>query len=393
VRKLKQLVRALQPVGLALGLLIVPALAQAEGPAFKIDPLWPKDMPNNWAMGQVGGISIDEQDHIWVLQRPRSLTAAEAAAAPPVKDAKPTSTICCRPAPSVLEFDQAGNLLAAWGGPVDVDLGQVDVYNGQTQPRPATTKLGYDWPATEHGILVAKGFVYLAGNGANDGMILKFTTDGKFVAEWGGVGPCTSSNDMTRFCQVADMDYDPATNEIYVADGYGNKRVAVVDADTGKIKRIWGAYGQNPIDDKSLPADNPKSANFGNPVHCITLAKNGMVYVCDRTNDRVQVFTKDGKFVKEYAFEPETLGPGSTWGITFSSQDPDQKYAIMTDGTNNQIVVWRVADGQIVGRFGRAGHNAGQFSWVHYAKTDSKGNLYSGEVDVGKRMQKWTPVP
>ena len=135
-----------------------------------------------------------------------------------------------------------------------------------------------------------------------------------------------------------------------------------------------------------------KSANFGNPVHCVTLAKDGMVYVCDRTNNRIQIFTKQGKFVKEYAFEPETASAGSTWGITFSTQDPEQKYAIMTDGTNNQIVIWRVADGQVVGRFGRGGHNAGQFSWVHYAKTDSEGNLYSGEVDVGKRMQKWNPV-
>jgi len=386
-----KLAAVLQAAGVAIGLLALPTMGYAEGPAFKIDPLWPKDLPNNWTMGQVGGLSIDEQDHIWVLQRPRSLTAAEAAAAPPVKDAKPTSNVCCKPAPSVLEFDKAGTLLAAWGGPVDVDLGQVDVYNGQTQPRPPTTKLGYDWPATEHGILVRKGFVYLAGNGANDGMILKFTVDGKFVAEWGGVGPCTTSMDMTRFCQVADMDFDDAANEIYVADGYGNKRIAVVDADTGKIKRIWGAYG-NPPSDMNLPTFNPKSANFGNPVHCVTLAKDGMVYVCDRTNDRVQVFTKQGKFVKEYAFAPETQGPGSTWGITFSTQDPDQKYAIMTDGTNNQIVVWRVADGQIVGRFGRGGHNAGQFSWVHYAKTDSDGNLYSGEVDVGKRMQKWNPV-
>jgi len=294
----KGLLRLFQGAAVALGLLAVPVVAHAEGPAFKVDASWPKDLPNNWVMGQVGGLSIDEQDHIWVLQRPRSLTAAEAAAAPPVKDAKPTSIICCTPAPSVLEFDQAGNLLAGWGGPVDVNLGQVDVYNGQVQPRVATAKLGYDWPATEHGILVAKGFVYLAGNGANDGMILKFKTDGTFVAEWGGVGPCTNSNDLTRFCQVADMDYDPATNEIYVADGYGNKRVAVVDADTGKIKRYWGAYGQNPVDDKTLAVDNPKSPNFGNPVHCVSLAKNGMVYVCDR-NERSRPDLHQGRQVRE----------------------------------------------------------------------------------------------
>jgi hypothetical protein len=375
----------------ALGLIALPVMAHAEGPAFKIDPLWPKDLPNQWTIGQIAGVSIDEQDHIWVLQRPRSLTAAEAAAVPAMPGQKPGSPICCKPAPSVLEFDKAGNLLAAWGGPANVNLGDVDIYDGKPRPRVATATLGYDWPATEHGILVRKGFVYLAGNGAMDGMILKFTLEGKFVAQWGVVGACTTSLDMNRFCQVADMDFDDAANEIYVADGYGNKRIAVVDADTGKIKRIWGAYG-NPPSDMNLPQANPKSANFGNPVHCVTLAKDGMVYVCDRTNNRIQIFTKQGKFVKEYAFEPETASAGSTWGITFSTQDPEQKYAIMTDGTNNQIVIWRVADGQIVGRFGRGGHNAGQFSWVHYAKTDSEGNLYSGEVDVGKRMQKWNPV-
>jgi len=293
----------------------------------------------------------------------------------------------------VLEFNTAGDLISAWGGPGgDAALGQVDIYNGQTVPRTDTSKLGYDWPATEHGILVRKGFVYLAGNGDTDGMILKFTTAGKFVAEWGVVGKQTNSNDTSRFWKVADMDYDAAANEIYVADGYGNKRVAVLDADTGKVKRYWGAYGQNPVDDTTLPATNPKSKNFGSPVHCVTLAKNGDVYVCDRTNNRVQVFNHEGKFQREFAFEPETLGPGSTWGIAFSSLDPDQKYAIMTDGTNNQIVIWKVSDGTVVGRFGHAGHQAGQFSWVHYAKTDSKGNLYSGEVDVGKRVQKWTPT-
>ena len=341
--------------------------AHAASPLFRVDPFWPKPLPNNWILGQVGGLAVDDRDNIWVFQRPRSLTDDEKGAT-----LDPPRSKCCVPAPSVLVFNQAGDVVKSWGGPGE--------------------NLGYDWPLQEHGILVDnKGFVWLTGNGKGDNMVLKFTVDGKFLKEIGKSGPLTSSTDLTQFGQAAALDYDPQANEIYVADGYGNHRVAVFDAETGEIKRIWGAYG-NPPSDMNLPTFNPKSANFGNPVHCVTLAKDGMVYVCDRTNDRVQVFTKQGKFVKEYAFAPETQGPGSTWGITFSTQDPDQKYAIMTDGTNNQIVVWRVADGQIVGRFGRGGHNAGQFSWVHYAKTDSDGNLYSGEVDVGKRMQKWNPV-
>jgi hypothetical protein len=381
---------------LAIGVLAIPSLAQAEGPEFVVDPYWPKTLPNNWIMGQVAGISIDEDDNIWVLQRPRSLTANEAAAVTIGEgQTLPNSPICCGPAPSVLKFDQEGNLLSAWGGPGggDLVLGQVDIYNGQTVPREVNEDLPYDWPATEHGILVANGFVYVGGNGATDGMLLKFTTDGEFVAQWGVVGEQTSSNDTTRFWRIADMDYDEEANEIYIADGYGNKRVAVVNADTGEIVRYWGAYGQNPVDDTSLPPHNPTSPNFASPVHCILVADSGLVYVCDRQNNRVQVFQKDGTFVEEFAFETDTRGSGSAWGLAFSALDENQEYAIMTDGVNAQIVIWRVSDGEVVNRFGRAGHNVGEFVYVHYAKTDSLGNLYSGEVDVGKRMQRWTPVP
>ncbi len=379
--------------GLAVSALALPSLAHAEGPQFEIDPFWPKQLPNTWSMGQVAGISVDENDNIWVLQRPRSLTANEAASIPAEAGAMPNSPICCRPAPSVLQFDQEGNLVSAWGGPGGAtELGLVDIYNGEQRPRQETTDLGYDWPATEHGLLVANGFVYVAGNGDTDAMILKFTTEGEFVDQWGVSGPQTNSNDLTQFWRVADMDYDEEANEIYVADGYGNKRVAVVNADTGEIVRHWGAYGQNPVDDTTLPSYTPDSANFASPVHCVVLANDDMVYVCDRPNNRVQVFQKDGTFVKQFVFEPDTRGPGSAWGLTFSSLDPNQEYLIMTDGTNNQIVIWRVADGEVVNRFGHGGHQAGQFSWVHYAKTDSLGNLYSGEVDVGKRMQRWKPV-
>jgi hypothetical protein len=167
--------------------LVIGCTARADAPpTFKVDPFWPQDLPNNWTIGQIAGISIDEQDHVWVLHRPRSLTVAEAAAA----GEAPTSPICCKPAPSVLEFDKAGKLLRAWGGPEgNLTLGQVDAYSRKDRTSLDKPKSGYDWPSVEHGILVHGGFVYLAGNGATDGMILKFTTDGKFVAEWGGVGP------------------------------------------------------------------------------------------------------------------------------------------------------------------------------------------------------------
>jgi hypothetical protein len=341
--------------------------ARAQSPAFKIDPFWPKPLPNNWILGQVGGMSVDAQDNIWVFQRPRSLTDDEKGAA-----LDPPHSKCCVPAPSVLVFNAAGDLVKSWGGP------------GENQ--------GYDWPLQEHGILVDnKGFVWLSGNGKGDSMVLKFTTDGKFVKELGRRGPLTSSTDLTQFGQVAALELDKEANEIYAGDGYGNHRVAVLDADSGAIKRIWGAYGKPPTDG-DLPPYNPDSPQFGNPVHCIGLAKDGLVYVCDRMNNRVQVFHKDGSFVRQYVFDAKTKGPGSTWGLTFSPLDKQQDYFVLIDGTNNVLETVSIKDGAVVGTFGRSGREVGEFHWVHVGKFDSRGNLYTGEVDTGKRLQKWVPV-
>jgi hypothetical protein len=206
-----------------LAALVLTALpAHAQGPAFRVDPYWPKPLPNNWILGQIGGISVDASDNIWVFQRPRSLTDDEKGAT-----LNPPRSKCCVPAPSVLVFNQSGEVVKSWGGPGD--------------------NLGYDWPTNEHGILVDnKGFVWLSGNGKTDMMVLKFTTDGKFVAEIGKSGPLTSSTDLSQFGQVAALEYDKTANEIYAADGYGNHRVAVLDGDTGAIKRVWGAYGKPP---------------------------------------------------------------------------------------------------------------------------------------------------
>jgi hypothetical protein len=357
--------RLLITVGCILGLaLSMPTTARAEGPAFKVDPFWPKSTPNNWILGQVGGLDIDPQDHIWVLQRPRSLTNDEKGAS-----FKPPRSRYCVPAPSVLVYDGDGDVTKAWGGP------------GQN--------LGYDWPVQEHGIFVDhKGFVWIGGNGKTDGMILKFTQDGKFVAQYGKPGLLTSSADTSRFGMVADFAEDADADELYIADGYGDHRVIVIDEDSGAFKRMWSAYGKPPTDD-NLPPYAPDSPQFGNPVHCIAIADDGLVYVCDRTNNRVQVFHKDGSYVTQFVFDPTTQGSGSTWGIAFSPLDKAQDYMILTDGTNNIVEVVRRKDGTVVGTFGRPGRNAGEFHWVHYGKFDSKGNLYTGEVDTGKRLQKW----
>ena len=213
-----------------------------------------------------------------MIHRPRTMTADERGAA-----RRRRCRECCVPAPSVIEFDGDGNVVQAWGGP------------------------GHhpSWPENEHGIYVDhKDNVWIAGNGANDHVLLKFTRDGRFLLQIGRKGETGGSNDPDRLGRPADVEVDPATNEIFVADGYGNRRVIVFDAETGAYKRHWGAYGERPPADDKLPAYQPgESATtparfFRNPVHCVRLAKDGLLYVCDRANDRIQVFRKDGTFVQ-----------------------------------------------------------------------------------------------
>jgi DNA-binding beta-propeller fold protein YncE len=335
-------------------------------PQFQVDPLWPKHLPNNWILGQVSGIAVDRFDRIWVVHRPGSLTPRERAA-----EQNPPVSKCCVAPPPVLVFDQSGNLVKAWGGP------------GQ----------GYQWPESEHGIYIDDNdFVWLAGNGKKDGQLLKFTMDGKFVLQVGKQGEGNDSNSTERLGSPADIAVDVAAKEVYAADGYANRRVVVFDSESGAYKRHWGAYGKKPSDEKTPPYDpaKPASAQFGNPVHCVRLAKDGLVYVCDRTNDRIQVFQKNGTFVKEFAIRPETRGTGSSYDLAFWP-DRNQTYLIIADGADGEAVIVRRADGKEVGAFGHYGKQVGQFHNVHQLVTDSKGNVYTGEVDVGMRVQRFTP--
>ena len=335
-----------------------------EIPTFAVDPSWPKPLPNNWIIGQVGGITTDSKGNIWVFQRPRSLTDDEKGAS-----LTPPRSKCCIPAPPVLEFDSEGNLLRSWGGPGE----------------------GYEWVGNEHGIEVDdKGFVWLTGNAATDSVVLKFTVDGKFVGQIGKIAPSKGSNDTTQLSRPAQTTIDEAARELYVADGYGNHRVIVFDADTLTFKRYWGAYGNKPSDDKQPPYDPnaPVSQQFANPVHCVKVSNDGLVYVCDRTNNRIQVFKKDGSFVKEWFYEKNTLGSGAVWDILIWP-DPKQTWLLSADGSNNEIRVLKREDGSVVGSFGHNGRNAGQFHWVHTMAIDQKGNIYTGEVDTGKRIQKF----
>jgi DNA-binding beta-propeller fold protein YncE len=336
-----------------------------QAPKFEVDPFWPKPLPNHWLLGSTIGVSVDAQDHVWIIHR----GAATLNARTEMLEKRTSSDDCCAAAPPVLEFDRGGNLVGHWGGP------------GQ----------GYEWPESNHGITVDfKGNVWIGGNGMKDAHLVKFTKDGKFLMQFGHQGKNAGSNDNENFGRVAKIFVDRASNEAYIADGYLNKRVVVIDADSGKFKRYWGAYGNKPDDTNLGPynPDAPPAQQFRNPVHCAELSNDGFVYVCDRPNDRIQVFTKDGKFVKELFVAKATLGDGSVWDIAFS-RDPQQRYIYLADGKNEKIYIIQRDTMQILTSFGDGGRQPGQFFAVHSIATDSQGNIYTTETYEGKRIQKF----
>ncbi len=342
--------------------------AVAEGvqaPVFEVDPLWPKPLPNHWVLGSAIGVGVDSRDHVFVIHRRNSFnqrTETGAAADPPTSE-------CCIPAPNILEFDPLGNLVGHWGGPGD----------------------GYDWPSSNHGLTIDhKDNLWIGGNGRGDAHVLKFTRDGKFLMQIGKPGQPVDSNSTDHFGRVAKISFDASANEAYLADGYANKRVVVIDADSGEFKRYWGAYGNKP-DDTSLgryDPDEPRAQQFRNPVHCAEPSNDGLVYVCDRVNDRIQVFKTDGTYVDEVLIAPQTLGDGSTWDIAFS-RDPEQTYMYLADGKNMKVYIMDRKGLEILTSFGGGGRQPGQFFAVHSIATDSKGNIFTTETYEGKRVQKF----
>ena len=328
------------------------------GPRYAVDATWPKPLPNNWILGQVAGIAVGPDETIWMIHRPLSLTDDEKGST-----LNPPRSKCCAAAPSVLQFDRAGTLLRSWGG------------KGS----------GYDWPANEHGIYVdPKGDVWIGGNAPADHQLIKFTADGKFLMQIGKPGKSEGSNSTTQLGRPAHMELDAAANELYVADGYGNRRVIVFDAATG-------AYGKRPEDGKFADF-NPESPQFGMPVHCVRMTRDNLVYVCDRMNNRVQVFNKNGEFVRQFVYDAATRGSGSTWDLV-PSEDAAQRYLLIADGTNNEVRIIERATGEKLGSFGRPGRQAGDFHWVHNIAVDSQGSVYTSEVDTGKRAQRFVRVP
>ena len=368
--------------------------ATVMAPRFEVNPLWPKPLPNHWILGQTIGVSVDAQDHIWIIHRAGSLEAGERHAT-----TTPQIAQCCAPAPPVLEFNENGDLIGHWGGPGE----------------------GYDWPLANHGITVDyKGNVWIGGNGRgqrpgtaarggqqggtpdesqvgragqayfNDSMILKFTQDGKFLMQIGKPGQSKGSNDVDNLRLPAKTFIDKQTNEVYVADGYGNHRVIVYDAETGQYKRHWGAYGHKPedLDMGRYNPNDPPPQQFRNPVHCAELSVDRLLYVCDRVNDRIQVFHPDGTFVKEVFIEKNTLGSGSAWDIAFS-KDPQQKYIYLADGENDRVHILDRQSLEVLTTFGEGGRQPGEFYGVHSIATDSKGNIFTTETYRGQRVQKF----
>ena len=341
--------------------------AVASAPRHRIEPSWPKALPNEWILGQVSGIAVDSQDHVWIIHRPRTILKPELNA-----EQKPPLSKCCVQAPAVIEFDPQGNVVQAWGGP----------------------GAGYDWPSNEHGLHVdAEGNVWVAGNDAMDGQALKFTRNGKFLMQIGKPAKGPDSSSRTLLAGPAHMDTDLAANEVYIADGYRNRRVAVFDAKTGAFKRHWGAYGSVPSDEKQPsfdPAASP-AKNFMGTVHCVRIARDGLVYVCDRGHNRIQVFNKDGRYVKELFVERNTRAGGVPAEVAFSP-DRAQTFLYVADDPNGAVHVLTRADGKPVGSFGRRGSFAGEFRSLHNLASDSKGNVYTTEAGNGRRIQKFTRV-
>jgi hypothetical protein len=372
------------------------AKAQTDGdtmvPWFEADPYWPKPLPNHWILAMVIGLGLDAKDNVWVFHRPQTLEQKESYATRGEAD-------CCTAAPDVLAFDPAGNLIKHWGR---------DQVKGN----------GHDWPSSNHGITVAPdGNIWLGGNGAyqpmaapgsaaqfaappnvvpplyagggvgkyHDSFILKFTPDGKYLAQIGKANASKGSLDTENVRGVAQIRF--AGNEMILADGYGNKRVSVWDATTLKFKRMWGAYGKKP-DDTPIPHYDVNSPQFGNPMHCAQPSNDGLIYACDRTNNRIQVFKMDGTYLRQHVLKPNTRGDGSAWEIAFSP-DQAQKFMYVSDGANATVHVFDRASMKELYWFGGGGRQPGQFYAVHSIVTNKRGDIYTTETYRGQRVQKF----
>ena len=358
-------------------------------PRFEVDASWPQ-LPNNWVLGQVPGIAVDRRDHVWILHRPRTVPEEQRT----------------RAAPAVLEFDAKGKFVAAWGGP----------------------GTGFEWPDSEHGISVdQKDNVWIGGSSPtsnsltrrSDDMLLKFTNKGKFLLQIGGSDKSGGNKDTASVNKPADAYVYAKTNEVFVADGYGNRRVIVFDAATGAFKRMWGAFGNAPVDTPAargagapaappragggppagaapgagrgpapLEIEGPGPQQFGSPVHSVKISNDGLLYVADRSNRRVQVFDPDGTYKTQMFVNRAGPSSNSVAGIAFSP-DRDQRFMYLADYGNSRIVIVERKSLEVLYQFGNLGEKPGEFRGPHHLAVDSKGNIYTAEVSPGNRAQRF----
>ena len=328
-------------------------------PTFQADPTWPPALRNNWVMGAVASVAVDRRDHVWLLHRPRTVAAG-------VED---------RAAPPVLEFEASGKFIQGWGGSSD----------------------SFEWPDNEHGIYVDdKDVVWIGGNAGtgavlirppwrDDDMLLKFTMQGKFLQQFGRRDQSGGNNDTKNLKEPADVVVYRKTNEAFVADGYGNRRVIVLDANTGAFKRMWGAFGNAPVDGPQAPPPGaaatpapplytePGPPQFSRPVHSLEVSNDGLVYVSDRGNGRIQVFTIAGKYVNQLFINPRGIP-----GAVALSPDPQQQFLYIGDSGNARILVVNRKSLEIVSEFVKQGSLS-----PHHMATDSKGNIYTAETGRG----------
>lgn len=351
-------------------------------PRFKVDASWPT-LPETWMLGQVSGLSVDQYDYVWILQRPNSLGRTDTGLA-----ASPPTAVCCEPAPHVIRFSPKGKVDKAWGGPSNAPT-----VNGVNQ-----------WPVNVHGLYVdANDTVWVAGNGKDDHVVVNINFDGEFIKAIGERGATKGNMDKSTLGNPADMYLDATRNEVVVADGYINARIAAFDVKKQQATYILGAYGKPPTGptregdfDQSqatqaqaqgVDVDNPV---FGDIVHCINQDSEGYIYVCDRRNNRVQIFKREENgnitFQRNFAVAPTTGGLGSATDVAFS---PDETYLYIADMMNGRIWIYHRASLTLLGSIGKNGRYPGEFIWLHSIDTDSEGNLYTTEVNTGRRLQKF----
>ena len=367
--------------------------AKLKVPQFEWDPTWPKTPPNK-ILGTISGLWVDAQDRIWVTHRPATLETYERGFM--------QQTDCCEPLPPVSVFSMTGEFIKGIGpvayvappaGSVTQGAGANMVAPSQPPDRPE------HWPLYEHGgaYIDYKGNLWLAGNGEGDNQLIKMTQDGKFIMQIGMAKAAKGNTDTKNLNQPTKVAVWQPTNEVFVADGYVNRRVIVFDADTGAYKRMWGAYGNVPSDPpEPLSRRNRKREDTGtgrgpdqfNLVHALNISKDGFVYVADRINNRVQVFTIDGKYVTE-AFAPnrKSIGNGAAFDLGFSP-DAAETYLYVADNTNGKVQIFERKTMKHLGGFGQMGNQPGQWNRVHSLAVDSKGNIYTGETG-GRKVQRF----